>query len=370
MIILPLLICTQVLFSQNKVKLKNAQKFAGIEVGSKGVKLSLLDVEMSGSKVTRYNIIKDTSINSDFISFNKTSFNETYKALLNLYFIAGKAGINKANIFTVISSGVKVQSEKENKVADVKRLIDTFKNAINENNRQFKVIDVVDEARLSHLGIVPESRRYSTFIIDIGSGNTKGGYFPNGNMDEFKLFQLTWGTKSVSNETEKRLGDDKSFANYKRNLARVLAGQANSEITYAVNVSNAFMMNDYVAFSGGISWASATLLYPELIDNSVVGVTYDDVKKLYDKIAGNYSSLSENVVATGITDKSFDKAPVLKEVKRVHQVFDQKALLAGTGLLLSIMRQFEGVYEKKQFYLVKNGQVGWVSAYVNQQISK
>jgi len=30
------------------------------------------------------------------------------------------------------------------------------------------------------------------------------------------------------------------------------------------------------------------------------------------------------------------------------------------------MRQFEGIYEKKQFFLVKNGQVGWISAYVDQ----
>jgi hypothetical protein len=44
--------------------------------------------------------------------------------------------------------------------------------------------------------------------------------------------------------------------------------------------------------------------------------------------------------------------------------------MAGTGLLLKIMRQFEGVYERKQFYLVKSGQVGWISAYVDQHSVK
>jgi hypothetical protein len=44
--------------------------------------------------------------------------------------------------------------------------------------------------------------------------------------------------------------------------------------------------------------------------------------------------------------------------------------MAGTGLLLKIMRQFESAFESKQFFLVKNGQVGWVSAYVDQNISK
>ena len=61
---------------------------------------------------------------------------------------------------------------------------------------------------------------------------------------------------------------------------------------------------------------------------------------------------------------------IAKEIKRVNQVFDQKSLMAGVGLLLKIMRQFKGVYEGKEFYLVKNGQVGWISAYVNQQTGK
>ena len=59
-----------------------------------------------------------------------------------------------------------------------------------------------------------------------------------------------------------------------------------------------------------------------------------------------------------------------KELSRVLQVFDQKALMAGTGLLLKIMRQFESTFASKQFFLVKNGQVGWVSAYVDEQITQ
>ena len=59
-----------------------------------------------------------------------------------------------------------------------------------------------------------------------------------------------------------------------------------------------------------------------------------------------------------------------KEIKRVHKVFDQRSMMAGTGLLLKIMRQFKSIYETKQFYLVKNGQVGWISAYVDQHASQ
>ena len=273
-------------------------------------------------------------------------------------------------IYTVISSGVKVQAEKDNKEKWIKNLIDSFKTVIKEPSREVAVIDVVQEARLSHIGIVPESRRYATFLIDIGSGNTKGGFFPHGDTKFLKLFQLSWGTKSTANATEKRCDDDNTIDNYNKQLTRVLTGAENAEIIYMVNESGAYPMSDYIAFSGGIAWSAATLISPELIGNSVIPVSYEDVVKLNERIYKNYASLSDAAITKSITDKSLDKVLIGKEVKRVNQVFDQKSLMAGTGLLLKIMRQFEGIYEKKQFFLVKNGQVGWISAYVDQYINK
>ena len=129
-------------------------------------------------------------------------------------------------------------------------------------------------------------------------------------------------------------------------------------------------MSDNVAFSGGICWALATLMYPELIENSVVPVTYKEVIKFSEKILSSYATLSDQYIVKSLTDKDLDPVLISKEVKRVNQVFDQRALLAGTGLLIKIMRQFESVYEKKNFYFVKNGAVGWISAFVNQKTSK
>ena len=98
-----------------------------------------------------------------------------YNVALNDYQIA------PSKIFAVISSGIKGQAEKEDKMETVRALTDSFKLYINDPQKSVPVIDAIAEARLSHLGIVPEARRYNTFLIDIGSGNTKGGYFRNGN---------------------------------------------------------------------------------------------------------------------------------------------------------------------------------------------
>jgi len=351
-------------------KYQKSHLYSGIEVGSKGVKMSLVDVNRNDGNAD-FNIVKDTSSNTDFISFTPETFSATVKAFAGLYLTARKDyNIPPNRIFTVVSSGVKIQAAKFDKNAWITRLIDSFRVAINQPTREVDVVNVQDEARLSHLGIVPAAKRYNTFLIDIGSGNTKGGYFPNGNTTDFKLFQLSWGTKSTANAAEKRIEGDVTLNAFNKQLYRVLAGSANDEIVYAINVSGAYNMSDNIAFSGGIAWSVATLISPELINNSVVPVTFQEVEKFYDRIYKNYKSLSSDEIVKKISDPTINKVDLTKKINTVNKVFDQRALLAGTGLLLKIMRQFEGIYERKQFFLVKNGQVGWVSAYVDKAIAE
>jgi len=373
LLVFSVVLCGYLLQAQTSFKLKynNSAVYAGIEVGSKGVKMSVIEIGKNAQSRGAFNVLKDSSVNTDFISFNSPSFEATLDGMSGLYSTLIKSyRIDPKFVYTVVSSGVKQQAEKEQKTDWINNLVDSFRTKINEPDREVDVVGALDEARLSHLGIVPEARRYNTFLIDIGSGNTKGGYFPNGNTKDFKLFNVNWGTKSVANVTDKRCGEDKSLLNFYKQLYRVLSEAENSEIIYAVNESGSYPKSDNVAFSGGIAWSVATLMFPELIDNSVVGVTFDQVQKFYDRLYTNFNSVTEPSLVKNILDKSADKSAISKEVKRVHQVFDQKSLLAGTGLLLKVMRQFQSIYEGKQFYLVKNGQVGWISAYVDQTVGK
>jgi hypothetical protein len=343
--------------------------YAGIEVGSKGVKMSVIEMKKSVTTGNSFSIVKDTSFNTDFISFTQPTFDATANSFAGMFKTAvTKFNIPSKRIFTVISSGVKMQAEKDNKKDWVEKLIKEFRLKINEPQRQVEVVDVQQEAKLSHQGIVPPNRRYSTFLIDIGSGNSKGGFFPYGNDSYFYLFQLNWGTKSTANAAEKMSGDDKSHENYTRQLLRVAANAENSEIAYNVNASGSYPVSDHIAFSGGIAWATATLLYPELNNNPVVPVTYEDVERFHKRVTDNYSSLSENYLMSKLTNGKWDKNLISSEIKRVHGVFDQRSLMAGSALLLRIMRQFKSVNETKQFYLIKNGQVGWVSAYVDNAV--
>lgn len=364
-----MLLLSTSLFAQNdlKLKFKKSSLYAGIEVGSKGVKMSLVEMRRT-NKNGEFNIALDSSVNTDFISFTPETFHKTLDGFTGLYQTAiNNYGILPGKIFTVISSGVKVTAERLKKEEWVGKLIDSFKTRINDPARKVEVINPENEARLSHLGIIPDSKRFSTFLIDIGSGNTKGGYFAGTNTDHIKLFSLNWGTKSIANAASERL-DSKSLENYYKQLQRVLSGDVDKEVTYAINVSGAYNMSDNIALSGGASWAVATLCAPEMWDASVVPVTYQQVEEFYQKLYKNYSSLTAEALSRNLKGTKEEKAQLKKMAATVNKVFDQRSMLAGTGLLLKIMRQFEGVYEKKQFYLVKNGQVGWISAYVNESV--
>ena len=282
------------LAAQNSLKktYSNSTVYAGIEVGSKGVKMSLIEFDKNGQTNSVYNVIKDSSINTDFISFSDPTSAATLTGLSNLYALASSSyKIPSNRIFTVVSSGVKMQAEKEGKVKMLNELVTAFKTRINEPERNVDIVDVREEARLSHIGIIPDSKRYTTFLIDVGSGNAKGGYFPYGNTKAFKLFQLNWGTKSVANATEKRCDEnDKTLANFNKQLFRVLSIAENTEIIFAVNESGSYPLTDNIAFSGGIAWSVATLLHPEMYDKPLVTVTFDEMKKFTERVFSDYAS--------------------------------------------------------------------------------
>ncbi|MBL0334701.1 MAG: hypothetical protein IPP73_05065 [Chitinophagaceae bacterium] len=143
---------------------------------------------------------------------------------------------------------------------------------------------------------------------------------------------MNWGTKSVFNATDKRLDGDLSLVNFNKQLNRVLYAAENSEIIYAVNNSGAYALSDNIAVSGGIAWAVATLMHPEMLDNPVIPVSYDEVLKFSNKLMENMDALKPEFLALNFNVPA-EKANVLKETARVHGVFDQKSLMSGTGLL-------------------------------------
>lgn len=68
-----------------KLKFKKSAVYAGIEVGSKGVKMSFIEIANKALNTGTYNLLKDTSVNTDFISFSQPTFDATLRELTSLY---------------------------------------------------------------------------------------------------------------------------------------------------------------------------------------------------------------------------------------------------------------------------------------------
>src|SRR5258705_2861812 len=118
------------------MKYNNSSVYTGIEVGSKGVKLSIVEIGKNAQANGSFNILKDTSVNTDFISFTQPTFQATLNGLYNLYSASLKEyKIPAKLVYTVVSSGVKVQAEKEEKTSWITNLVDSFKLKIKEPQR-------------------------------------------------------------------------------------------------------------------------------------------------------------------------------------------------------------------------------------------
>ncbi len=123
--------------------------------------MSLLEVGKEAKATGSFNILKDTTVNTDFISFTPNTFQATVDGLSNLFTVAlTKYNIPSSKIFTVVSSGVKMQAEKEEKTKWINNLVDSFKLKINEPKRQ-----VGSSGRYAGSKII--SSRYRSFLQKI-----------------------------------------------------------------------------------------------------------------------------------------------------------------------------------------------------------
>src|SRR3954471_1698455 len=122
--------------SSFKLKYKNSSVYAGIDIGSKGVKMSILEVGKNSQKTGTFNILQETSVNTDFISFTDPTFHATLTGLCSLYTTAVNTyQIPPSQVYTVISSGVRMQADKDDKNSWLKQLIDSFRICVSEPTR-------------------------------------------------------------------------------------------------------------------------------------------------------------------------------------------------------------------------------------------
>ena len=330
--------------------------YAGIEVGAKGIKLSIIEVKLSKDREFDYTLKADTSINTDAASLSYQSEKETFDAVTVLWAMArGRYVIPPNKIHIVISSGLKQELDKYGKV-------DYFANVIRPADMDPMVkityINPVQESELSLLGIVPQKRRFTATQLDIGSGNTKGGYFNNGK--EFFPVTFPLGTKSFQRIIEARSPSD--INEYIKIAEQLWKDSLKNIVANEFSIKNEIRSRDILYLSGGVVWAIASLLHPESVNNNYSDLSAGDISTFRKSLVSDFDKLIHPDVSKIYNGENLRS--IQKNIARVIGTYDRKALLAGTIWLDELLKEINTENPAKKFIYPKYAYVGWISGYI------
>jgi hypothetical protein len=343
----------------------NEELFAGIDIGSKGVKLSIIGVSVSPKKGLTYNLRKSMSINTEPSALSAASIKETAAAVRDLIDTATvKNSVVSDRLFVVMSSGLKQATDKApGKEAE---LVAAIRDAVKNPSLKVDIVSFEDEAKYGALAMIVPELHLSSSIMDIGGGNVKGGYLLN--RSKFEAVNFPYGTKAFGKIVKTKYPD--------ADIKGYIAGVDNEIV--AVREEMAIEMNRRVGLKnrknvyllGGIAFVMNTLLHPEraAIIGRPVEVSLDDVKKFRQMAVSNYEEL---------INPDFGKIadPIVKQIAEedvkliTTKLYNNQDIIAGATILETVMKEYARDGVQKRFYFIKGGDVAWISGYIFKIIS-
>jgi tetratricopeptide (TPR) repeat protein len=339
------------------------ESYAGIEIGAKGVKLSILSIQLNSSGEVEYILKADSSVNPEPAALTPQSQQETADVLKKFIdFAKNKYNISDDRIYVVISSGLKAELDKKNKSTEFIKSITPFAAPLSFS---IKSVTSAEEAELAVLGTVPPKRRYSTSLIDVGSNKTNGGYFMDASQS-FDAVYLPVGTKSfvsmVKSKSPVNMNEFATVADklWKDSLSQMVrdelgrrAGLRNRSATY---------------LGGGIVWCIATYLYPEKCDDNYVELTPEDIHRFRAMVVNNYVKTIQPDISN-ISKESL-MLDARKTISRAQNTYDQQSLIAGAVWIDGLMKELNTTQPVKRFYFSKYAYVGWISGYISRAVAE
>ncbi len=325
--------------------------------------MSVIEVRMGKDGENEYLLKLDTSINTNAAELSYQSEKETYDAITVFYHIAkNRFKISPNHTHIVISSGLRQELDKYNKV-------EYFANIVRPKDLDSKIrisyVTADQESEFSFRGIVPSKSRLTADHLDVGGGNTKGGYFDAGKNFIPVTFPL--GTKSFQRLIESKL-QGSSLQDYRQTAQKILDDSLGRLIVYEFTNKTDFKSRDVVYISGGIVWAVASMMYPELVYDNAVELKKEDISNFRKQVFENFAKLSKPDLSM-LADRELAEAS-LKNIGRVVKTYDQKALLAGAIWLDELMQQVNTRNPNKKLIFFRNSYVGWISGYIVDKINK
>jgi predicted small secreted protein len=349
-----------------------ANRYAGIEIGSTGVKFMVMDIKKEVDKTDNlgyfvYDRVEEASENTNFIDFTEGTSRMTVRAVDQFYNKAkNHYNIVDKNIYVYISSGVVSQCLREENITDQyistrlhtlrKRILEQLPYYARAKNGCIGIATDAEEAELTHIGLVPRELQADVALIDIGGGHIQGGYFRFEPMKRFVPFHISEGTRSLSNRAKKDMLPTDFDKMYIRRVQDTLNAQLSNEIR---NCASDVRTKSDIILTGGICWAVARITHPE--DNKdMQRITLDNVNQVLTRVSTPqaFKKLVEE------SKKAENKA-----LKAVLDVFNQDLLISGSLLLKKVLEEINRNSTDYRFYVYKASYTASLKAYIIASIS-
>ena len=330
--------------------------YAGIEIGSKGIKISVIDV--NNIKKGDYDIVsfwtenigiaKGISIDGNL---EESDINKAGSVVFeNLTKIKNKYNVDNENIFIVGSSGVALAKNTQLLIDKVKFL----------TGKDLDFITAETEGKMLLKGSIPPSEYQDAIILDIGGGNTKGGYVDvlNDNKFEFFPLKLDYGTITLTEAINKTIVNQRQISDmgiYKEKSFEY-APLLRDKIKEMLDTKPQSLQKKKIYLSGGALWAFTTLYYNNSNDDHFVPMKMEDIVN-YDAILKNNFVKYENLAKTN------------KNADKVISTYSQRYLISGNNILIACLESIPEIKSKK-IYFAREGQIAWLVSYIVDRSKK
>lgn len=326
-----------------------SNRHGGIEIGSKGVKAIVLEIAPEASdkpvKVLFTKTANTTLADLKDGSFRRDALEETVAAVDALFreiTAPDKYNVAEGSVRVVASSGLPNAPNK----ADLARMIK------DKTGRDLAFINVQNEVLLSILGLAIRGDKDQALLIDIGSGNTKGGYLNDRESGKVAYISVPLGTVTYAARVEKEVAKGDPWP---KRVAALRDEALNKPLRAQVSQNPDLGKKTPVYLLGGVVWAMATMLHPEHVDRALVPLTVADIDAFRQLLAKDPTAFP------AVDETSFGET-AQTELRRVRDTFTPENLIAGAEVLAAIADTFG--LAGKQLYFARNGQAAWLLGYV------
>lgn len=342
--------------------------YAGIEIGSKGIKASVIGIKINKDGEYKFNI-KFTEVDNsqviapthvgDMIPVDKM---ESAGRIIKYYHekIQNDFSIQPDRIFIVGSSAV---ATAKNTDALRKKIQDAFFNP----SLKIDFVNPNQELEYDILGTIPDKKLFSASLIDLGAGSLKGGCLLQSTTEERKTFSFNspYGAETfkelIKEEQKKTKGE------YSNTAKALLTAKVENGNKNEIAKNGAFKNRKEVYLIGGVVWAMATYLLPQSAEEPYVNITTADIGKIRDLSALAYDKLI-NPDLSKVSGSVQEKAK--EDINKAKEVFNKESLIAGSLLLASITNELNQPIADKKFFFARGGLTGWISGYTVHFISE